>query len=175
MHLPPPMRRPPDLSGHPQLRLVPATEPGAAFTAARSQGKPTMSASAQVKPDFDGPEDRQLADDIARAMQHRPLMKRLARVEAGHGGAAEFVAQTKTQAVPAPTAANAPQQPLDPRSIEEVIDDLGYAAAPPPSAQWLDNARRAHREARMSHAIAWATTLAIAASIIGMALLLLRA
>ena len=37
-----------------------------------------MAARAQVKPDFDGPEDRQLADDIARAMQHRPLMSRLA-------------------------------------------------------------------------------------------------
>ena len=40
-----------------------------------------MAARAQVKPDFDGPEDRQLADDIARVMHHRPLMSRLARVE----------------------------------------------------------------------------------------------
>ena len=46
-----------------------------------------MAARAQVKPDFDGPEDRQLADDIARVMHHRPLMSRLARVETAHGEA----------------------------------------------------------------------------------------
>lgn len=137
-----------------------------------------MSASAQVKPDFDGPEDRQLADDIARAMQHRPLMKRLARVESSHVGAAEFVASTATQAVPAishATAENeAPRAIADPRSIEEVIDDLGQVRRAPPSAEWLDNARRAHREARVSNAIAWVTTFAIACSIIGVAALLLR-
>ncbi len=142
-----------------------------------------MSANAQVTPDFDGPEDRQLADDIARAMQHRPLMKRLARVGASHGGAAEFVAKSAAQAAPnsaahaATTSAPAemPHLTADPRSIEELIDDLGHVAASPPSAAWLENARRAHRQAQVTHAVAWVTTLAIAVSIIGVALLLLRA
>lgn len=139
-----------------------------------------MSAIAQVKPDFDGPEDRRLADDIARAMQHRPLMKRLARVESSHVSAAEFVAGTTAQSAPAiprqhPATVNEPLHAIaDPRSIEEVIDDLGQERRPPPSAEWLDNARRAHREARMSNAIGWVTTFAIACAIIGVAALLLR-
>lgn len=138
-----------------------------------------MSANAHVKPDFDGPEDRQLADDIARAMHHRPLSKRLARVESSHADAADFVARSSGVATPDASATDSDieffAQAPDPRSIEEVIDDLGYAASAPPSAQWLENARRAHREARVSHALGWVTTLAIACSIIGVALLFLRA
>jgi hypothetical protein len=64
--------------------------------------------------------------------------------------------------------------PSDPRSIEEVIDDLGYSASPPPSAEWLDNARLAHREERRRHALGWLTTLAIATTIVATAFLLLR-
>ncbi|MEI9900403.1 MAG: hypothetical protein WDN31_10065 [Hyphomicrobium sp.] len=113
-------------------------------------------------------------------MQHRPLMKRLARVGASHGGAAEFVAKSAAQAAPnsaahaATTSAPAemPHLTADPRSIEELIDDLGHVAASPPSAAWLENARRAHRQAQVTHAVAWVTTLAIAVSIIGVALLL---
>ena len=64
-----------------------------------------MAARAQVKPDFDGPEDRQLADDIARAMHHRPLMSRLARVETVHGDAAGVVAKSATRLAPAAVGA----------------------------------------------------------------------
>jgi hypothetical protein len=135
-----------------------------------------MAASAQVKPDFDGPEDRQLADDIARVMHHRPLMSRLARVESAHEGAAGFVAKTAKRAAPVEpaTAEGPPPMPSDPRSIEEVIDDLGYSASPPPSAEWLDNARLAHREERRRQALGWLTTLAIATTIVATAFLLLR-
>jgi hypothetical protein len=137
-----------------------------------------MVASAQVQPDFDGPEDRQLAADIARVMHHRPLMSRLARVEAAHEGAAGFVAKS-ARAAPAgqPAAALAeppPPLPSDPRSIEEIIDDLGYRAAAPPSAEWLDKARLAQRQERMRHAAGWLTTLAIAVTIVASAFLLLR-
>lgn len=137
-----------------------------------------MPARAQVTPDFDGPEDRQLADDIARVMHHRPLMSRLARVETAHGEAAGFVAKSATRVAPnqpAPAAAaTLPPLPTDPRSIEEVIDDLDHVAAPPPSAAWLDKARREHRRERMRNAMAWVTTLAIAGSIVAVAFLLLR-
>ncbi len=137
-----------------------------------------MSANARVKPDFDGPEDRQLADDIARAMHHRPLMKRLARVESSHGKAAEFVAKSAKEAAVAtpalPAASDMPLTTADPRSIEELIDDLGHVAKTPPSADWLENARRANREMRKRHAIAWVTTLGIAVAIVGLAALLLR-
>lgn len=136
----------------------------------------SVTASVQVNPDFDGPEDRQLADDIARVMHHRPLMSRLARVESAHEGAAGFVAKSATLAARAEPAAVPAPPPLPPdaRSLEEVIDDLGYAASPPPSAEWLDNARLAHRQERMRHAMGWLTTLAIASSIVAGVFLLLR-
>lgn len=134
-----------------------------------------MSARAQMKPDFDGPEDRQLADDIARVMHHRPLMSRLARVSPAPASdpapeqqsAPEVATGPAEMSVPPPFAA-------DPRSLDEVLDDLGYSPAPPPSAAWLNNARLAHRQAKVRNAVAWATTLGIAFAIIGVALLLLR-
>jgi hypothetical protein len=137
------------------------------------EGEPAMAAQAQVKPDFDGADDRQLADDIARAMRHRPLMSRLGRVDAVNAKTpAAAVRATPLAAVP-DAAEPAPAAP-DPRSIEEVIDDLGYGASPPPSAQWLDKARRAQRAERRRHALAWVTTLGIAGAIVASASLLLR-
>ena len=68
-----------------------------------------MAAGAQVKSDFDGPEDRQLADDIARAMHHRPLMSRLQRVEVMHGNAAGAVAKSATRLAPVPSAPALPK------------------------------------------------------------------
>jgi len=138
-----------------------------------------MSARAQMKPDFDGPEDRQLADDIARAMHHRPLMSRLARVHPATGSApaaavgAHYTppALTETPQVPFDLTA---ELPGDARSLEEVIDDLGDIAAPPPSAMWLEKAQHAHRQARARRAVAWVTTFAIGTSIVGVALLLLH-
>jgi hypothetical protein len=70
--------------------------------------------------------------------------------------------------------AEPPPIAADPRSLEEVIDDLGYEASPPPSAEWLDKARREQRAERRRHAIAWVTTLGIAGTIVASASLLLR-
>ena len=135
-----------------------------------------MSGHAEMTADFAEPEDSQLADDIARVMHHRPLMSRLARVEAVHGPAAVGVAQPAAgaQGLAAPPEAFATPVRPDPRSLEEVLDDLGHVATPPPSAEWLEHARRAHRKANLRQAVAWMTTLAIAVSIVGVALLLLR-
>ena len=143
------------------------------------EGDPPMAARAEVKADFDGPEDRQLADDIARAMHHRPLMSRLQRVEAMHGGADGAVARTAARLAPVPAAppsisALPPPIPVDPRSLDEVIDDLGHVASAPPSAEWLDNARRERRRQRNRNALAWVTTVAIASTIVAAAFLLLR-
>lgn len=142
-------------------------------------GELPMAAGAQVKSDFDGPEDRQLADDIARAMHHRPLMSRLQRVEVMHGNAAGAVAKSATRLAPVPSApapaqASPPPIPVDPRSLDEVIDDLGHFAAPPPSTEWLENAQRAHRRERRRNGLAWLTTLGIAGTIVAVAFLLLR-
>ena len=164
-----PQLRPPV---RPQLRHV--------FDTFHFEGEPPMAARAQVKPDFDGPEDRQLADDIARVMHHRPLMSHLARVETAHGEAAGFVAKSATRLapnLPAPAAAETLPPPIsaDPRSLEEVIDDLDHVATTPPGATWLDTARREHRRERMRNAMAWVTTFAIAGSIVAVAFFLLRA
>ena len=77
---------------------------------------------------------------------------------------------------PAPAAAETPPPIVsaDPRSIEEVIDDLDHVATTPPSTAWLDKARREHRRERTRNAMAWLTTLAIAGTIVAVAFLLLR-
>ena len=184
MHAPRVPLRSPPVGGRPYLRLVsspqlrnasPDFQPQEAF---RQQGETTMAARAQVKPDFDGPEDRQLADDTARVMHHRPLISRLARVEAMHGNPASTVTNTASNlafaGAPALAEATPAHLDADPRSIEEVIDDLGYSASPPPSALWLDKARREKRQERTRHAMAWVTTFVIAATIVGGAFVLLR-
>lgn len=153
----------------------PQYEPEGAFDAFHLRGELPMNARAQLRPDFDGPEDRQLADDIARVMHHRPLMSRLARVEVSHGDAAGFVAKLAPQAAPEAEAVAATPADADPRSIEEVIDDLPNIVSSPASARWLEKAQRDHRKARNRHAIAWVTTLGIASTIIVAALLLLGA
>src|SRR5690242_5549522 len=76
-----------------------------AFDVFPVNGDLPMAALAEVKADFDGPEDRQLADDIARAMHHRPLMSRLKRVEAMHGNADGAVTRTAARLAPVPTIA----------------------------------------------------------------------
>lgn len=135
-----------------------------------------MSAEPLLKPDFDEPEDHQLAADIARAMHHRPLMSRLARVDAVHGDPASAIAQSATRLAPAPEvgAETPPPLPVDPRSIEEVIDDLRDAASTPLSSEWLDRARLEKRQEARRHAFAWVTTLAIVGTIVTAAAFFLR-
>jgi hypothetical protein len=168
-----------NLSLTPQLRPQVRPQLRSASHGFQFEGELPMVARAQVGPDFDGPEDRQLADDIARAMHHRPLMSRLHRVEAMHGNGAGTVAKSATRLAPAPSAPAAAETPppalsIDPRSLEEVIDDLDHVASPPLSAEWLDKARLEHRKERRRNALAWVTTLAIAGTIVAVAYLLLR-
>jgi hypothetical protein len=165
---------------HLQVRPPVRTPLRSASDAFQFQGELSMTAGAQVKSDFDGPEDRQLADDIARAMHHRPLMSRLQRVEVLHGNAAGAVAKSATRLAPGPATTPAPAQalppplPADPRSLDEVIDDLGHFATTPPSTEWLEKAQREHRRERTRNALAWLTTLGIAGTIVTIAFLLLR-
>jgi hypothetical protein len=154
------------------LRLVAGTQLRNASDAFQFEGEPAMAAQAQVKPDFDGADDRQLADDIARAMRHRPLMSRLGRVDAVN--AKTPAAAVRVAPLAAVPDAEPPPVATDPRSLEEVIDDLGYEASPPPSAEWLEKARREQRAERRRHALAWVTTLGIAGTIVASASLLLR-
>jgi hypothetical protein len=140
-----------------------------------------MTATAQITPDLDGQEERQLASDIATAMQYRPLMSRLSRGEpvpaaappsrlddapaASAGIPDQFAKADVARAEPA----------LDPRSIEEILDDLSCPVTAPPSAAWLDRACHEQRENRKRHALAWVTTCVIALGLVVPALVLLRA
>jgi hypothetical protein len=100
-------------------------------------------------------------------------MSRLGRVDAVNAKAPAAAARA-TPLAAVPVAAEPPPVAQEERSIEEVIDDLGYAASPPPSALWLDKARSAQRAERRRHAIAWVTTLGIAGAIVASASLLLH-
>jgi len=138
-----------------------------------------MAAKAQLTSDLGAEKDHRLVGDIARAMHHRPLMSRLARVEAAHGDAAVAVANlTSDLATPREQSsrfqAPLPLRAAELRSIDEVIDDLGYAASPPPSADWLEKARRTKTLERQRHALAWVTTVAIAGVILTGTYLLLH-
>ena len=117
-----------------------------------------MAAQAQVRHDFDGPEDRQLADDIAT--RHAPPAADeppCARRDGAWRRPPERL--TPIGDAPLPTVRSRPPPrrrrrrfPSDPRSLEEVIDDLDHVASH--AAQ-----RRLARQgaARASHARACAT------------------
>lgn len=126
-----------------------------------------MTAQSQPLPDLDSPEDRQLAGEIARAMQHRPLMSRLGRVGAKHADATAFVEQTtrRLAAEPRPAPPLRPASPVPAISMEELIDDLGNSTTMPPCAAWLERARFEQRAARKRNALAWLTTFAIVGAI----------
>jgi hypothetical protein len=124
-----------------------------------------------------GPE-RDLVEDIARAMQNRPLMRRLASLEADYGGGARAPAapELPPPAAPAFDAAALSQFEEDPlaaiqRRVEEA--DVGWAM-PPASAEWLGKAQRERNRARLRNAIAWMATLAIGGAIIATTALMLK-
>ena len=151
-----------------------------------------MPALAQVKhAEPAGPDGRRLADEIARAMHYRPLMSRLARVEPTFTDPEGASAPPLMQHAPfaADDAATADAPPPIPQtdaavlpatfaysaSIEELIADAADSVtSTPPSAEWLSKARRERQRDRMRNAAAWLTTLAIAGSIVGAALVMIR-
>lgn len=152
-----------------------------------------MPALAQVKPaEPEGADGRRLADEIARAMHYRPLMSRLARVEPTftepEGRSVPPLMRDAAFATDEAATADTPPPPIPQRdaavlpatfaysaSIEELIADAADSVtSAPPSAEWLNKARRERQRTRMRNVAAWLTTLAIAGSIIATALLMLR-
>jgi len=136
-----------------------------------------MTARAQIEPDFDIPQHgSQLASDIARAMQYRPLMSRLSRDEPFAAPAEEPLAPAASEEELAASSDEfAVPAREDPRSLEEIIDDLSCPAMAPPSAEWLERARLEQRQNRKRHVVAWVKTCAIALAIVAPALVFLRA
>ena len=145
----------------------------------------------RAKPDND-PEPN-LVEDIARAMQNPPLMRRLASI----GGEFGETPQAPPAAAPLapPQLAPSLSAPMDTftaiaagigiapvtssgsgldaikRRVEEA--EAGWTMAPR-SAEWLGKAKREHRRALLRNAAAWLATLFIGGSIIAATALMLQ-
>jgi hypothetical protein len=141
-----------------------------------------MAAHVQLIDDDNAPE-RDLVENIARAMQHRPLMRRLANVEAefsdapppppsnGAGAAAPSL-QEDFAIRPLTASRSAEAVAKVDRRIEAAADDAW--APPPSSAEWLGKAQRERNRARLRNAAAWLATFAIGGTIIATTALLLQ-
>jgi len=133
-----------------------------------------MPAHAPVKEDEPRNDlERDLAEEIARAMQRRPpLMNRLAEVGPAPAGATDHMPPlsiTEESADP-PHLNGATSAP-----IEQLMEELGEPVTTPAStAEWLGKARRERSRARLRNAAAWLATLIIGGSIISMTVLMLH-
>jgi len=144
-----------------------------------------MGAQAKFNTDGTAGDDRDLVENIARAMQNRPLMRRLANVEAAFNGAPEPASPQpdapalNTSALDAmaeslngtPTSTDDDPLAAIQRRVEEA--EAGWTM-PPSSAEWLGKAQRERTRARMHNAGAWLATLAIGGAIIATTALMLQ-
>lgn len=114
-----------------------------------------MTAHASTKDHISSDEfERDLAEEIARAMQRRPLIGRLA----GASRASEEPALARAT----------------PTMDQLMEEDFGEPVTTPAStAEWLGKARRERNRARVSNAVAWLATLVIGGAIISATMLLL--
>jgi hypothetical protein len=141
-----------------------------------------MAAQAQLQQDHSIDLERNLAEDIARAMQHRPLMSRLARIEAAYTDEAPGVLPSRVSetALPPPIPVNVnPPETLAANAsalpIEQLMEEFG-ADEPilPSSAEWLGKARREHAHARLRNFAGWFATLTIGGSILALVTLIIK-
>jgi hypothetical protein len=122
--------------------------------------------------------ERYLVAEIARASRRRPLMKRLAHVEAAYAGQ-----QNEIPPAPPPLPSLSPAGadphhlpgPVPILPIDRLMEEFGETCTtPPPSADWLAKARRARRRQRARAAFAWLVTLAIGMVIVAVILQALK-
>jgi hypothetical protein len=146
-----------------------------------------MGAQSIVKDDVAADPEQDLVENIARAMQNRPLMRRLANVEAAYSGApvAELLtpAAPPAEETPSPPAEAAETPPLETASpveselakIKRLVEEAEEGwVMPPSSADWLGKAQRERSRARLRNAAAWIATFAIGGSIIATTALMLQ-
>jgi hypothetical protein len=139
-----------------------------------------------VKDDVAADPEQDLVENIARAMQNRPLMRRLANVEAAYSDApvAELSTPAEAPAEEAPSPpveAEAPPLETAPpvegelAKIKRLVEEAeeGWVMAPS-SAEWLGKAQRERSRARLRNAAAWVATFAIGGSIIATTALMLQ-
>ncbi len=130
-------------------------------------------AAAEPEEAHDPELERYLVQEIARASRRRPLMKRLERVESAYAELpgnlpASAAAPPLPPPLPSLDVAPAPASPAFIAPIDQLMEAFGenLDTDPPPSAEWLETARRERRQARHRTAFAWIATLAIGAAII---------
>jgi len=155
----------------------------------------TMDSKARTKRAEPTADEAQLADEIARAMHDRPLMSRLQRV--GHAYPAEPNSNVyplrgpmnpglAAQPPPIPAYAYEPNRfeaaeraALDTNETAAVFgfhaDNDDVVVVPPPSAEWLEKARRDRSIARLRDVLAWVATVAIGGAIISATMLIMNA
>ncbi len=119
--------------------------------------------------------ERYLVEEIARATRRRPLMKRLANVEAAFTGLPDGLHATTHTANEPPPLPSAPAIDLmgvaNPaiHPINDLMEEYSDTwTTPPPSAEWLRKARRERRRARARTFFAWSATLAIGIAIVAL-------
>ncbi len=140
-----------------------------------------MAAQATLIDDDDKTPEHDLVENIARAMQHRPLMRRLANVEAEYSDApAARPATVAAGAAPPPVLEDFRSGPATAARSANAVAKVGLEEAedgwapPPRSAEWLGKAQRERNRARLRNAAAWLATLAIGGTIIATTALMLQ-
>jgi len=122
--------------------------------------------------------ERYLVAEITRAARRRPLMKRLAHVEAEFSDAPEGVAGDLAPPMPPPLPAT-PESGVVPHGmpeptvvlpIDQLMEEFGEEPTPLASAEWVGNAPRERRRTLVRTVFAWIATLAIGAAIVAIAL-----
>lgn len=153
------------------------------FTA-MGAAEPKDDASARPEPD--------LVENIARAMQNRPLMRRLANLAGEDANAvldrvppplAEPMrepalegafATPETLLEPADFAPAPPEPETELERMKRRILEAEGWSMPPQSAEWLDKAQRERNRTRLRNFVAWMATLAIGGTIIATTALIMQ-
>lgn len=166
----------------------PPTETSWNFTSMPADAARTQDDSTQ---DDDLEHNHELAARLARTLTHRPLMSRLARIEAAYAELPATLEPPIVASVPPPLppaaeppAAVEPLKHLEPaqpngatRSIDELMEEFSDTVTPLPesSTAWLGNARRARNRSFLHNVAGWFATIAIGATVIAGAIFMLRA
>lgn len=127
-----------------------------------------MTAHATVKTVAPSSElERNLAEEIARAMRRKPLMSRIDSV--APDATARNAAARDDQA-PEPEEVPHASELAPDRHLEDFDEPV---TTPASTAKWLGKARRERNRARARHTVAWLATLVIGGTIISATFLLL--
>jgi hypothetical protein len=134
--------------------------------------------------DQDDAAEQELAARLSRTLNHRPLMNRLARVEAAYNEAPRPPEPPIIASVPPPlpqeTSQSVAEAQVDAQAALRPIDDLMHEFGDEPielpetSTAWVGNAQRERGRNHIHNIAAWFATAAIGCSVVGIVVLMLR-